>query len=59
MRFVRTVCFLGLILDAAWVPAQGLFTFPNGRRPGNVDQVTAQLKVGGVFSKCEPERWNE
>ncbi len=47
MRFVRTVFFLGLFLDAAWVSAQGLFTFPNGRRPGNVDQVTAQLKVGG------------
>ncbi|MDZ7618937.1 MAG: hypothetical protein U1E05_18175, partial [Patescibacteria group bacterium] len=47
MRFVRTLCFLGLIFHASWLPAQGLFSFPNGRRPGSVDQVTSQLQVGG------------
>ncbi len=43
-------CQLLLLLTLTLASPRGWaeeFRFPNGRRPGDVDQVTAQLKVGG------------
>ncbi len=47
MRFVPTAFFLACFLQTSGIWAEGLFSFPNGRKAGSVDHVTSQLKVGG------------
>jgi len=47
MVHTRLVLLLALWLHLPAVRGEETFQFPNGRRTGTVDQVTAQLKVGG------------
>ena len=40
MRFVPTAFFLACFLQTSGIWAEGLFSFPNGRKAGSVDHVT-------------------
>ncbi len=47
MKIAKRLLFSALALYASLAFAEGPFHFPNGRRPGDVDHVVAELKVGG------------
>jgi hypothetical protein len=57
MQLARVLLLLGLTLSTQHVSAE-VFRFLNGRVPGNIDQVTAQLKVGGDILEARDGKVN-